>query len=272
MQAPPFSFHKPVELVIAPSPPPRPLQHSVYCILIDMRHETRRHLECWTHCSTLLSICDTASHSCFGELSVEISTVSTFLRNSKSNNTETHLEQMPVKVQREDVEVTNFTYSGLQPNASTYLPAHLPTYLHTYLPNFLSTCPPTYLSIYLHSCPPAYLATYLHIYLPTYLPTYLPALLPTYLPIYLPSCPPTYLPTCPPAHLPTYLPTYLPKYLPTYRPTYLPALLPTYLHIYLPTYLPTYLRLYSPCGPWQLIQFLNIYTKSIGLLGREISP
>jgi hypothetical protein len=67
IQAPPFSFHKPVELVIAPPPPARPLQHSVYCILIDMRHATRRHVLIqvgmlailFDFSATLLSICDT---------------------------------------------------------------------------------------------------------------------------------------------------------------------------------------------------------------------
>jgi hypothetical protein len=38
-----------------------------------------------------------------------------------------------------------------------------------------------------------------------------------------------------------------------------------------PTYLPTYLWFYSPCGPWPFFGFL-IYTQSVGLLGRGISP
>jgi hypothetical protein len=32
-----------------------------------------------------------------------------------------------------------------------------------------------------------------------------------------------------------------------------------------------YIWLYSPCGPWSFFSFL-IYTQSVGLLGREISP
>jgi hypothetical protein len=32
-----------------------------------------------------------------------------------------------------------------------------------------------------------------------------------------------------------------------------------------------FLRLYSPCGPWPLLQFPNLYTQLVGPLGRGIS-
>jgi hypothetical protein len=61
------------------------------------------------------------------------------------------------------------------------------------------------------------------------------------------------------------LPTYLPNYPPT-RPF-------THSTTYLPTYLPTYLSmaLQPFVGPWPLFQFLDLFTQSVGLLGRGIS-
>jgi hypothetical protein len=64
---------------------------------------------------------------------------------------------------------------------------------------------------------------------------------------------------------------YLCIYLSIYLSVYLCIYLSVCLSIYLSVYLSVCLWLYSPCGPWPLFQFLNLYT--VGrTLGRVISP
>jgi hypothetical protein len=66
-------------------------------------------------------------------------------------------------------------------------------------------------------------------------------------------------------YLSTHLPIHLSIYLSIYPSTHPPVCLSIYISIYL--------WLYSPLlGPWPFCQFLNLFTQSVGLPGRRISP
>jgi hypothetical protein len=63
--------------------------------------------------------------------------------------------------------------------------------------------------------------------------------------------------------------------MPSKKSTYLMSVcLSIYLSIHSATYLPTYLfmALESFVGPWPFFQVLNLFTHSVGLLGRGTSP